>query len=157
MTKKLVGVVLCLVPLAVHAEQTYTNEDLKKFSVPGAYTNQDLKKLPPLPVGKGAPTALAPAPVVLPDAEPYQRRLDFLSEQRLIAQAELDWRQKVAEKARSAFDKGPDGYPWPGYLSKSKSSIHYLEMQLSILDARIEQVRDEARRAGVSLESRYLR
>src|SRR5437773_7005062 len=59
--KKWIGVALCLLPLSVRAEQTYTNEDLRKFTVPGAYTNEDLKKLPRLPVVRGAP--LPPAPI----------------------------------------------------------------------------------------------
>ncbi len=153
--KKCVGMILCLVPLGAFAQQTYTNEDLKKFSVPGAYTNQDLKKLPPVPVVKGAPSG-APAPVRLevPDAEPYQLRLALLSEQRVIFQSELDWRQEMIRKADSAFDKGTDGYPWPGYRSKNRSSILYLELQLAIVDARLEKLRDEARRAGVILENR---
>ena len=152
--KKWIGIALCLFPLAVHAEQTYTNEDLRKFSVPGAYTNEDLRKLPGLPVAKAAPAAPAPIPMAAPDAGPLQLRLDLLSEQRLIVQTELDWREEMARKAESAFDKGPDGYPWPGYLSKNKSSIQYLRMHLAVLDARMEKALDEARRAGVVLESR---
>jgi len=152
--KKCIGIVLFWVPLAAYAQQTYTNEDLKKFSVPGAYTNEDLKKLPPLPVLKGAAVSPAPVPTAVPDAEPYERRLDFLFEQRLILQSELEWRQEMVRKADSAFDKGTDGYPWPGYRSKSRSSIQYLEMQLSVVDARIERAHDEARRAGVVLELR---
>jgi hypothetical protein len=154
MMKKWIAVVLCLLPVAVRAEQTYTNEDLRKFSVPGAYTNQDLRKLPRVPVVKAAPTRPAPAPSEAPDAEPFQRHLDFLAEQRLIIQSELDWREEMVRKANSAFDKGPDGYPWPGFLSKNKSSIQYLKMQLAIMDARIGQAYDDARKAGVILESR---
>jgi len=152
--KKWIGIVLCLFPFAAHAEQTYTNEDLKKFSVPGAYTNEDLRKLPRLPVAKAVPAVPAPISMVAPAAEPLQLRLDWLSEQRLIIQTELDWREEMVRKANSAFDKGPDGYPWPGYLSKNKSSIQYLKMQLAILDARIEKALGEARQAGVVLESR---
>jgi len=152
--KKWIGIVLCLFPFAVYAEQTYTNEDLKKFSVPGAYTNEDLRKLPRVPAAKAVPAAPAPVPVVAPEAESLQLRLDWLSEQRLIIQTELDWREEMVRKANSAFDKGPDGYPWPGYLSKNKSSIQYLKMQLAIQDARIEKVLGEARRVGVFLESR---
>jgi len=152
--KKWIGVALCLFPFAVYAEQTYTNEDLKKFSVPGAYTNEDLRKLPRLPVAKAVPPAPAPVPMAAPDAEPLQLRLDWLSEQRLIVQTELDWREEMVRKSQSAFDKGPDGGPWPGYLSKNKSSLQYLRMQLAILDARIDKAMDEARQAGVVLESR---
>jgi hypothetical protein len=150
--KKWIGVALCLLPFTVHAEQTYTNADLKKFSVPGAYTNEDLKKLPKIPVTKAAPMAAAPLPMLGPDAEPFQRQFDFLSEQRLIIQTELDWRVEMAKKSYSAYDKGPDGGPWPGYLSKNKGSIQYLQMQLAIVDARLDGVRDDARRAGVYLE-----
>ncbi len=152
--KKWIGVVLCLIPMAVHAEQTYTNEDLKKFSVPGAYTNEDLKKLPKLPVAKAVPSAPAPVPVWVPDAEPFERQISFLLDQRLMIQTELDYRQAMVDKAYSYFDKGPDGYPWPGYLSKSRSSIEYLKMQLAIMDARLDQVRDDARHFGVVLEKR---
>jgi hypothetical protein len=152
--KTWIGVALCLIPFCVHAEQTYTNEDLKKFTVPGAYTNQDLKKLPKLPVMKAVPQAPAPAPVVTPNAEPFQLRLDFLAEQRLMVQTELNWREEMVEKAYSYIDKGPQGGPWPGYLSKSKGALSYLRMQLAIVDARIEKAHDEARRAGVILEER---
>ena len=152
--KKWIGVVLCLIPMAVHAEQTYTNEDLKKFSVPGAYTNEDLKKLPKLPVSKAVPSAPAPLTVWVPDAEPFERQISFLLDQRLIIQTELDYREAMVDKAYSYFDKGTDGYPWPGYLSKSRSSVEYLKMQLAIMDARLEQVRDDARRFGVVLEKR---
>ena len=151
--KKFIGVIVCLVPLAAYAQQTYTNEDLRKFSVPGAYTNQDLKKMAPVPVvGRAVPVAPAPAEVV--DSRPFQMRLDFLEEQRRIIQAEMDWRNQEIEKAYSFFDKGPDGYPWPGYLSKSKGALQYLEMQLAVVDARLANVEDEARRAGVLLENR---
>jgi hypothetical protein len=150
--KKSLGIILCLVPLTAYAQQTYTNEDLKRFSVPGAYTNQDLKKLPPLPVvGKAGPAAPAvTAPEAPPD--PLQIRFDLLSEQKRIYQAELDWRQAMVDKAYSFVDQGPDGYPWPGYRSKSKSAIQYLEMQIAVVESRIETVRDEARQAGVLLD-----
>jgi len=138
--KKLLGVFLCLVPLAVHAQQTYTNEDVKNFTVARAYTNQDLKKMKPLPVvGVAAPRAADPNPVA-EDAGPYQLRMDLLKEQRCILQAELD--------------KGPGGYPWPGYLSKSKGALQYLRMQLAVVDARIDFLKDEARRADVIVDSR---
>jgi hypothetical protein len=152
--KKWIGIVLCLFPFVAYAEQTYTNEDLKRFSVPGAYTNEDLRKLPRLPVVKGVPAAPAPIPMVAPAAEPLQRRLDFLSEQRLIIQAELDWREEMVRKADSYFEKGPNEGPYLGYRSKSKGSIQYLKLQLAIMDARIDNVVDEARQAGVVLESR---
>lgn len=158
--KRILGVFLCLVPLTAYAQQRYTNEDLKKFSVPGAYTNADLKKMPPVPV-VGKPTK--GEPILAPEIDEYAQvlyaRIDLLQEQRTIIQAELDWRNAEVEKAYSFFDKGPNGYPghreggpWPGYLSKSKGSLQYLEMQLAVVDARIESVEDEARRAGVDLQ-----
>ena len=154
MRKKWIGIVLCLVPLAVHAQQTYTNEDLKKFSVPGAYTNQDLKRMAPVPVAKGVTVSAIPVQPAPPEAEPLQIRFSLLSEQRLILQTELDWRWEMIRKADSAFDKGPDGGPWPGYRSKSRDALQSLEVRLAVVDARIEKVRDEARRAGVLLENR---
>ena len=158
MKKKWIGIAVCLVPLSAYAQQTYTNEDLRKFTVPGAYTNQDLKKLPPVPVSGGAKAAKpAPVPepvVVAPSPEPFQLRMDFLAEQRRIYQAELDWRLGMLEQAYSFYDKGTDGYVWPGYWSKNKGIIQYLEMEISVIDARQENVRDEARRAGVYLEER---
>jgi hypothetical protein len=158
--KKILGVFLCLVPMAAYAQQRYTNEDLKKFSVPGAYTNEDLKKMAPVPV-VGKPTRAPSAePVLAPVSDEYVQslyaRMDLLQEQRTIIQAELDWRNAQIEKAYSFFDKGPNGYPgsreggpYPGYVSKSKGSLQYLEMELAIVDARIEGVQDEARRADV--------
>jgi hypothetical protein len=152
--KKWIGIVLCLFPFVAYAEQTYTNEDLKRFSVPGAYTNEDLRKLPRLPVVKAAPVAPAPVPVAGPAAEPLQMRLDLLSEQRLIVQTELDWREAMVRKADSYFEKGPNEGPYLGYRSKSKGTIQYLELQRAILDARIDRVLDEARTEGVILEAR---
>ena len=152
--KKWIGVVLCLFPFVALAEQTYTNEDLKKFSVPGAYTNEDLKKLPRVPVVKAAPVAPAPVPVVEPAMEPLQMRMDLLSEQRLMVQTEIDWRESMVRKADSYFEKGPNEGPYPGYRSKSKGTLQYLDLQRAILDARIDRVLDEARAVGVILETR---
>jgi len=152
--KKWIGIALCLVPLAAHAQERYTNEDLKKFSVPGAYTNQDLKKMAPVPVARGAAVSLIPVQPPPPEAEALQIRVSLLSEQRLILQTELDWRREMIRKADSAFDKGTDGYPWPGYRSKNREATQFLEMRLAVVDARLEEVRDEARRAGVLLENR---
>ena len=146
--KRIAGAFLCLVPLAAYAQQTYTNEDLRKFSVPRAYTNQDLKKMAPVPVvGRPVPVAPLSAPVIGEDARILEARMGLLQEQRRIIQAELDWRNSEIEKAYSFIDKGPNGYPWPGYLSKSKGSLQYLSMQLAIVE-------DEARRTGVALENR---
>ena len=151
--KKLIGVFVCLVPLAAYAQQTYTNEDLRKFTVPGAYTNADLKKLPPVPVvGRAGRVESLPYEEV--DAGPFQMRLDLLQEQRTIVQAQLDWTNQQIEKAYSFFDKGPDGYPWPGYYSKNKGFLQYLDMQLAVIDARIDEVEDEARTAGAILYNR---
>jgi len=153
--KKIAGVMvcLCLFPLAAFAQQTYTNEDLRKFSVPGAYTNQDLKKMKPVPVvGRATPVTAVPMERV--DAEPFQMRLDLLQDQRSIIQAELDWRNQEIEKAYSFFDKSPNDYPLPGYRSKSRGVIEYLEMQLAVVDARIADVEDEAFSAGAILEDR---
>ena len=152
--KKLIGVFVCMVPLAVYAQQTYTNEDLKRFTVPGAYTNRDLKRMAPVPVvgpvaGRNVP--MAPVPYTEVDARPFQMRLDLLQEQRTIVQAQLDWTNQMIEKAYSFFDKGPDGYPWPGYYSKNKGFLQYLDMQLAVIDARIDEVEDEARSAGAIL------
>ena len=151
--KKIVGVIVCLVPLTAYAQQKYTNEDLRKFSVPGAYTNQDLKKMPPVPsFGKVGPSAQVTVEGV--DSTPYQMRLDLLQEQRLIVQAQLDWTNQEIEKAYSFYDKGPQGYPWPGYLSKTRGFVQYLEMQLAVVDARIDSVEEEAYRAGAILVNR---
>ena len=151
--KKIVGVIVCLVPLTAYAQQKYTNEDLRKFNVPGAYTNQDLKKMPPVQVvGKAGPPAQVTVEVV--DSTPYQMRLDLLQEQRLIVQAQLDWTNQEIERAYSFYDKGPEGYPWPGYLSKTRGFVQYLEMQLAVVDTRIDSVEEEAYRAGATLVDR---
>jgi|GEM_PF-1695765 len=152
--RKFVGVIVCLVPLTAYAQQTYTNEDLRKFSVPGAYTNQDLKKMRPLPVSGKAGSSASTAPSETVDSRPYQMRLDLLLEQRLIVQAQLDWTNQEIEKAYSFYNKGPDGYPWPGYLSKTRGFVQYLEMQISVVDARIANVEEEAYSAGAVLDNR---
>ena len=151
--KKIIGVVVCLVPLAAYGQQRYTNEDLRKFSVPGAYTNQDLKKLPPVPVvGKAAPAPAPRSEAPAVDSESFQIALDLLVEQRNIYQAELDWRNQEIERAYSFFDKGPEGYPWPGYLSKSRGILQYLEVQIAIMDARIAAMEEDAYSAGAVIE-----
>ena len=155
MKRIIIGVVVCLVPLAAYGQQRYTNEDLRKFSVPGAYTNQDLKKLPPVPVvGKATPAPAPQAEEVSVDSESFQIALDLLAEQRSIYQAELDWRNQEIERAYSFFDKGPDGYPWPGYRSKSRGAIQYLEVQIAIMDARIAAMEEDAYRAGAVIDRR---
>jgi hypothetical protein len=111
--KKWIGIALCLVPLAAHAQQRYTNEDLRKFSVPGAYTNQDLKKMAPLPVAKGAAVSIIPVQPPPPEAEALQIRFSLLSEQSLSSRPSWIGAGRWAARRTPPSTRGRTATPGP--------------------------------------------
>lgn len=162
--KRVVILAACLVPAAAFAQEsrTYTNADLVKIEVPGAFTNQDLKRLPPLPVQRAAaPKAAAePAQVEAPPAaaaltEAYQTYYGNVRADRDALAAELAYEIALVEFSESAFAGDTRSFDVRlGYRSQAVDLIRELTKRVALLDARLELVTDEARRAGVTLDRR---
>ena len=153
--KHLVVLAVCLVPAAAFAQQTYTNADLAKFQVPGAYTNQDLRKLPPMPVQK-APAAQLPRfePAPVPTAE-YQQYYDGVKADRDALAAELDYEKGLVDQSESPFvgDTRSFGVRL-GYRAQARPLIIELQKRVDLLDKRLDDAADQARKAGVTLDRR---
>jgi hypothetical protein len=155
--KNAVALAIWLLPAAAFAQDvTYTNADLAKIQVPGAYTNDDLKRLPPLAVQKAA---AAPAPQVQPPAAPsaqqegWQNYYWNVRADRDALQAELDYEIAQVEYSESAFAGDTRAFePRLGYRSQARPLIMELTKRIALLDARMDAVLDEARRAGYALE-----
>jgi len=153
--KHLVVLAVCLVPAAAFAQQTYTNADLAKFQVPGAYTNQDLKRLPPLAVQK-APAAQLPRiePAPVPTAE-YQQYYDGIKADRDALAAELDYEKGLVDFSESAFAGDTRSFNVRlGYRAQARPLIIELQKRVDLLDKRLEDAADRARKAGVTLDRR---
>jgi len=157
--KHFVILAACLVPAAAFAQEakTYTNADLVKIQVPGAYTNEDLKRLPPLPVQKGPKVAAAPqveaAPA--PATEAFQAYYNSVGADRDILAAELAYEIGLVEFSESAFAGDTRSFDVRlGYRSQAVELIRELTKRVALLDARLEAVTDEARRAEVRLDLR---
>jgi hypothetical protein len=152
-----VALAIWLVPVAAFAQDvTYTNADLAKFQVPGAYTNQDLKRLPPLIVQK--PTS-APAPQIQAPAAPsaqeegWQNYYWNVRADRDALQAELDYEIGQVEFSESAFAGDTRAFePRLGYRAQARPLILELKKRIALLDARMDAVLDDARRAGFALQ-----
>ena len=74
--KRYLVAAICLWPALAYAQQTYTNDDLKRIRLPGAYTNEDLQRLPPLAVQERPAVQV---PIILPrpvDSVPFQAAFD---------------------------------------------------------------------------------
>ena len=85
----IVVVAICLAPVLAFGQQTYTNEDLAKFQIPGAYTNEDLKRLAPLAQQKEPAFRLPeyqPAPT---RSASLQARYDGIRETYVMLEAEI--------------------------------------------------------------------
>lgn len=153
--KHLVVLVACLMPAAAFAQQTYTNADLAKFQVPGAYTNQDLKRLPPLPVQK-APAAQLPRiePTPVPTAE-YQQYYDGIKADRDALAAEIDYEKGLVDFSESAFAGDTRSFDVRlGYRAQARPLIIELQKRVDLLDKRLDDAADQARKAGVTLDRR---
>jgi len=153
--KVVLVVAACLVPAAAFAQETYTNADLAKFQVPGAYTNSDLKRLPPLATQK-APAALLPAyvPEEVPSA-PWQAAYDNLKGQRDGLLAEIAIEKSQVDFSESAFAGDSRSFdPRLGYRAEVTPLIRELAKRVAVLDKRLDDLADRARRAGVTLDRR---
>jgi len=153
--KGIVVLAACMLPAAAFAQQTYTNADLAKFQVPGAYTNQDLKRLAPLPMQK-APAAQLPAyePLQVPAAA-FQAHFDSVRDERDLLAAEIEHEKERVEFSESAFAGDTRSYEVRlGYRAPATVWIRDLTRRVALLDARLEQIADRARKAGVDLDRR---
>ncbi len=153
--KRYLCLLACLWPALASAQQTYTNADLVKLEVPGAYSNDDLRRLPPLAVQKSPAAAtpileVPPAPTAL-----YQAEYDGLARSRSALAAERDFERARVDFSESALAGDDRAFaPRLGYRSRVASLMLELEKRIALLDHRIEDLRDEARRAGASLDLR---
>ena len=143
-------------PALAFGQQAYTNADLAKFDVPGAYTNQDLRRLPPLAVQREAVAKLPAFVMPAPDESlPYQRSYNAIKDTREMFARELAFELNRVEFSRSAFaGDGQSFAPRPGYGAKVAPLIRELEKRIALLDGQLEDVADQARRAGITIDKR---
>ncbi len=147
----------CLWPAAGFAQepQTYTNADLVKFSVPGAYTNDDLRRLPPSAVQR---PAAAPAPAIELPAPPtaaLQLMYDGLKRSRAALAAELEYEKDQVGFSKSAFTGDSKGFdPRLGYETRVRPLVMELQKRVVLLDRQLDEVADQARRAGAPIDRR---
>jgi hypothetical protein len=151
--KLVIVVLLCLAPVLAFGQQTYTNEDLAKFQVPGAYTNEDLRRLTPLAQQKEPAfhlPAFQPAPT---RSQSLQARYDGLTYDMLQAQI-------VAEHERVDFSESAfagntlDAKVRLGHKTPAFVWIKELSLRADLMKVRIEALEDLARRRGVVLDRR---
>jgi len=151
----IVIVAICLAPVLAFGQQTYTNEDLAKFQIPGAYTNEDLKRLAPLAQQK------EPA-VRLPEYQPaptrsasLQARYDGLRETFVMLEAEITAERELVDYSESAFAGNTlDARVRLGYKTVSFQRITELSLRANLMKVRIEALEERARRMGVVLDRR---
>jgi hypothetical protein len=153
-----VSVVLAglLWPAIAFGQQLYTNADLAKFDVPGAYTNQDLRRLPPLAVQREPAVNLPPYfPAVSDEQIRAQKTYDDLKSYRDAFAYELDLELQRVEFSRSPYAGNPNSFePRLGYGAKTYSLILELEKRVALMDLQIDDLLDQARRAGLTIETR---
>jgi hypothetical protein len=160
--KHAVVLAVWLVPAAALAQEakTYTNADLAKIEVPGAYTNQDLKRLPPLPVQRvQVPAPRGAAPVAeeapAPPTEAFQAYFSSIRVDRDMLMSELQYEIDQVAFSESAFAGDTRSFDVRlGYRAQARPLIQELAKRVALLDARLDAVADEARKAGVSLDRR---
>lgn len=151
----IVVVAICLAPVLAFGQQTYTNEDLATFQVPGAYTNEDLKRLAPLAQQK------EPA-VRLPEYQPaptrsasLQARYDGLRETYVMLQAEITLEQQRVDFSESAFAGNTlDAKVRLGHKAVAFQRIQEISLRADLMKVRIEALEEIARRQGVVLDRR---
>jgi hypothetical protein len=152
MKSVIVVVAICLAPVLAFGQQTYTNEDLGRFQVPGAYTNEDLRRLAPLPQQQEKevePPALQAAPRI---SAVLQARYDGLRETYDLLRAEI-----AAEEARIDFSESAfagdtrDTEVRLGYRAPATVWIRELSLRADLMKTRIEALEEQARREGVRL------
>jgi len=153
--KSIVVLAVCCWPAAAFAQQSYTNADLAKIEVPGAYTNRDLRRLSPLPMQK------APAAQLLPYVAPqlptatFQAHYDNVRSERDLLLAEIEFEKDRVEFSESAYAGDTSTFDVRlGYRSAAAVWIRDLERRVTIYDTRLEQIADDAQKAGVDLDRR---
>lgn len=151
----IVVVAICLAPVLAFGQQTYTNEDLAKFQIPGAYTNEDLKRLAPLAQQK------EPA-VRLPEYQPaptrsasLQARYDGLRETYDMLLAEIALKHELVDYSESAFAGNTlDSKVRLGYRAPAFRQIQVLSQRADLMKVRLDALEERARRQGVVLDRR---
>ncbi len=153
--KSVIVVAICLAPVLAFGQQTYTNEDLARFQVPGAYTNEDLKRLTPLAQQKEPAFRLPefqPAPTRSPS---LQARYDGLKETYEILQAEIAAEHERVDFSESAFAGNTlDAKVRLGHKTPAFVWIKELSLRADLMKVRIEALEEIARRRGVVLDRR---
>ncbi len=144
---------ICLAPGLVLGQQTYTNEDLAKFQLPGAYSNEDLSRIGPLAVQK-EPASRLPEFVPPPS---FDRRLqadfDSLRERHRSILSAIVYEQEQVEYSESAFAGDTrDATVRLGHRTPASVWIRHLSRQAKLLEMRVDRLVDDARRAGVTLD-----
>ena len=151
--KRLIVLAICLAPGLVLGQQTYTNEDLAKFQVPGAYSNEDLSRIGPLAVQKEPVTRL---PEFVPPPS-YDGRLqadyDSLRERHRSILSAIAYEQELIDYSDSAFAGDTrDATVRNGYRAPARVWIRQLSRQATLLEVRIGRLTNVARRAGITLD-----
>ena len=101
--------------------------------------------------------AVAPQPETAPSpaTEAFQAYYSSLRADRDILAAELEYEIGLVEFSESAFAGDTRSFDVRlGYRSQAVELIRELTKRVALLDARLEAVSDEARRAGVWLDRR---
>jgi len=143
-------------PVLAFGQQVYTNADLAKFDVPGAYTNEDLRRLPPLAIQREAAATLPPFVSHAPaERNEYQESYDGLKSGHDTFAVELDIELKRVEFSESAFAGDTRSFaPRLGYRVRVGSLILELQKRIALLDSEMDDLVDQARRAGVTIDQR---
>lgn len=153
--KRIAVLMICLAPALAFGQQSYTNEDLAKFQVPGAYTNEDLKRLAPLPVQKAPAVELPEYVPSRPLGDAYQMRYDGLAGIYASLQAEIEYEYERIEFSESAFAGDTrDVEVRNGNRAWLAPLIEELRRRAAVVKTRMESVAEAARRAGATLERR---
>jgi hypothetical protein len=155
--KRILFLAACLWPAALYAQEprTYTNADLVKFAVPGAYTNEDLRRLPPLAVQREAAAPLASLAAPAPEGSVLQPLYDGLRRTRAALQAELEYEIDRVAFSTSALAGESHGFePRLGYETRVRPLVMELKKRVALLDRQMDEIADEASRAGAPIDRR---
>ena len=153
--KSFIVMAICLVPVMAFGQQTYTNEDLAKFQVPGAYNNEDLRRLGPLAVQKEPAVHLPRYEPSRPAGGALQARYGGLIDTYKALMWEIAYEEERIDFSESAFAGDTrDPEVRLGYRSQVAHWLAELTKRAELVKSRIERVVDDARRAGITLKRR---
>ena len=151
----IVVVAICLAPVLAFGQQTYTNEDLARFQVPGAYTNEDLTRLAPLAQQKEPAVRLPEYQAAPMRSASLQARYDGLYETYAMLQAEIALEHERVDFSESAFAGNTlDTTVRLGYKTVAFEQIRELSLRADLMKVRIEVLEELARRQGILLDRR---